>query len=148
MEPIQSLLQEKQIPHDILSHPEHLRTAQEGADYLGIELGQTAPTLILATDNGYVALIVSGARGRVRLEEIAAILGVAQVKLAPPRDVLRITGYRVGSVPLVGLELPCILDRALFRFSSVYGGTGHPASTLKLHPEALEQLNRVVAYLD
>ncbi|MET3290222.1 UNVERIFIED_CONTAM: Cys-tRNA(Pro)/Cys-tRNA(Cys) deacylase [Brevibacillus sp. OAP136] len=148
MDTIQSLLKENQIAHDILSHPEHLRTAQEGADYLGIELGQTAPTLILATDRGYVALIVSGARGRVQLEEIAAILGVEQVKLAPPKDVLRITGYRVGSVPLVGLQLPCILDRELFRFSFIYGGTGDPASTLKLHPEALEQLNRVIAYLE
>ncbi|WP_254611289.1 YbaK/EbsC family protein [Paenibacillus sp. JMULE4] len=67
--------------------------------------------------------------------------------MASPKEVREITGYTVGSVSIV-LSLPCIVDRGLFRYPFIYGGTGEPTSTLKIIPSALEKLNQVVAYLD
>ncbi|MEK4325694.1 hypothetical protein MKZ24_06375 [Paenibacillus sp. FSL R7-0297] len=46
------------------------------------------------------------------------------------------------------LPLPYILDRGLFRYPFIYGGTGVPVSTLKLNPHDLEKLNQVVAFGD
>lgn len=148
MDHIKSILQENRIPFDILYHENPIRTAQEGADFFGIEIGQTAPTLILKSDKGYFAIIVSGGRGRVNLEKLSEILGCNQLKMAPPKEVQKITGYTVGNVPLVGLSLPCIIDKELFRYPFIYGGTGEPTSTLKIPPHALEQLNQVVAFLN
>jgi Cys-tRNA(Pro)/Cys-tRNA(Cys) deacylase len=82
------------------------------------------------------------------LEEVSEILGCNQLKMATPKEVQQITGYTVGSVPLVGHSLPCIVDKELFRYPFIYGGTGEPTSTLKMSPDALEKLNRVVALLD
>ncbi|MED4884835.1 MULTISPECIES: aminoacyl-tRNA deacylase [Bacillus] len=129
-------------------HENPIRTAQEGAAYFGIEIGQTAPTLILKYEKGYFAMIISGGRRRVNLEEVSEILGCNQLKLAKPKEIKQITGYTVGSVPLVGLSMPCILDRNIFRYPFIYGGTGEPTSTLKITPNALEKLNQVVALLD
>lgn len=148
MDNLKNILQENEVQFEIIHHENPIRTAQEGADYFGIEIGQTAPTLVLKSEKGYFAMIISGGRGRVNLEEVSEILGCNQLKLAKPKEVQQITGYTVGSVPLIGLSLPCILDRDIFRYPFIYGGTGEPTSTLKITPNALEKLNKVVALLD
>lgn len=148
MENLITFLQENEVQFEIMYHENPIRTAQEGATYFGIEIGQTAPTLILKSEKGYFAMIISGGRRRVNLEKVSEILGCNQLKLAKPKEVQQITGYTVGSVPLVGLSMPCILDRNIFRYPFIYGGTGEPTSTLKITPNALEKLNQVVALLD
>ncbi len=85
MDNLKTILQEKEVQYEIIHHEKQIRTAQEGVDYFGIEIGQTAPTLVLS--------------------------------------------------------LPCIVDRGLFRYPFIYGGTGEPASTLKIVPNALEKIN-------
>ncbi|WP_025691992.1 aminoacyl-tRNA deacylase [Paenibacillus zanthoxyli] len=147
LEQLEHLLQEKGVEYEIIKHEGPIKTAQEGAAFLGIEIGQTAPALVLRAGNEYFAMVVSGDRGRVNLEDAAALLGHDSLKMASPKQVLQLTGQEVGSVSLM-LPLPCILDRRLFRYPSIYGGTGEPGSTLKIPPQALEQLNEVVAYLD
>lgn len=147
MDNLKAILQEKGVQYEIIHHEKQIRTAQEGADYFGIEIGQTAPTLVLKSEKGYFAMIVSGNRGCVNLEEVSDILGCNQLKMATPKEVQQITGYTVGSVSLV-LSLPCIVDRGLFHYPFVYGGTGEPASTLKIAPNELEKLNQVVVFLD
>jgi Cys-tRNA(Pro)/Cys-tRNA(Cys) deacylase len=148
MDKVRTILQEHEIPFEIIHHEKPIRTAQEGADYFGIELGQTAPTLVLKSEKGYFALIVSGGRGRVNLEAVSNMLGCQQLNLATPKEVQQLTGYTVGSVPIVGLSLPCIVDRELFRYPFIYGGTGEPTSTLKMVPDALEKLNQVIGFLE
>lgn len=148
MENLITFLQENEVQFEIMYHENPIRTAQEGAAYFGIEIGQTAPTLILKSEKGYFAMIISGGRRRVNLEEVSEILGCNQLKLAKPKEVKQITGYTVGSVPLVGLSMPFILDRNIFLYPFIYGGTGEPTSTLKITPNALEKLNQVVALLD
>lgn len=147
MDNLTMILQEKEVQYEIIHHEKQIRTAQEGAEYFGIEIGQTAPTLVMKSEKGYIAMIVSGSRGRMNLEEAAGMIGCNQLKMATPKEVEQITGYTVGSVSLV-LSLPCIVDRGLFRYPFIYGGTGEPLSTLKLDPNAIEMLNRVVAFLD
>lgn len=140
-------LLEHEVPFEIIHHEKQIRTAQEGADYFGVEIGQTATTLVIKSEKDFLALIVSGGRGRVNLEEISKILGCNQLKMATPQEVKQITGYNVGSVSLI-LPLPCIIDRRLMCYPFVYGGTGEATSTLKIDPNALEKTNQVVAFLD
>ncbi|MGD8189675.1 aminoacyl-tRNA deacylase [Brevibacillus ginsengisoli] len=147
MEHLITMLQEKHVQFEFIHHEKQIRTAQEGADYFGIDIGQTAPTLVLKSEKGYYAIILSGSRGRIHLEEVAQILGCGQLKMATPEEVEQVTGYTVGSVSLV-LSLPCIVDRRLYRFPFIYGGSGETTSTLKIAPQALEKINQVVAYWD
>jgi Cys-tRNA(Pro)/Cys-tRNA(Cys) deacylase len=148
MDNLKAILQKNNVPFEIIHHEHPIRSAQEGADYFGIEIGQTAPTLVLKSDKGYYALIISGDRGRVNFADISKMLGCNQLKLANPKEVQKITGYTVGNVPLVGLSLSCIVDKRLNRYSFVYGGTGVPTATLKISPYALEKLNKVIAILE
>jgi len=143
-----SILQKHDIDYEIIKHNKQINTAQEGADYFGIHIGQTAPTLILTTEKGYYSLIISGDYGRVDLESIRKLLEVEQIKLAKPLEVEQVTGCKIGSIPLINQGLPTIFDRQLYRFSHIYGGTGVPQTTLKIQPKDLEKLNEIILYLD
>nr|WP_280922256.1 YbaK/EbsC family protein [Ammoniphilus resinae] len=55
----------------------------------------------------------------------------------------KVTGFEVGSVPLVGLNLPFVIDKNLYHYPFIYGGTGERTCTLKINPQALEELNSV-----
>jgi len=89
----QKLFQENNVPFELIYHDNPIRTAQEGSRYFGIAIGQTAPTLIIKTDKGFFALIVSGDRGHVDFDEVASALGCSKVKLAGAREVEKATGW-------------------------------------------------------
>jgi prolyl-tRNA editing enzyme YbaK/EbsC (Cys-tRNA(Pro) deacylase) len=147
LEGIRSLLQENNIQYEFIQHDVHISTAQDGARYFGIDIGQTAPTLILSTDKGYYAVIISGNRN-VDYDNIANLLGCKKVKLASSKEVKDTTGYSIGSIPLIGLNLPYILDKQLFQNEFIYGGSGDSTYTLKVDPAALRKLNNCVAYIE
>ena len=147
MDNLQAFLQEKKVPFELIKHDTPILTAEDGARYFGINVGQTAPILIIKTDKGFFALIISGDRGKVDFSEVAGVLGCNKVKLAGAKEVQKVTGYEVGSVSMVGHNLPCIFDTRLFRYPHVYGGTGKATCTLKINPYDLEKINKVVATL-
>jgi Cys-tRNA(Pro)/Cys-tRNA(Cys) deacylase len=130
---------------EIVANDKPIRSAEEGAAYFQIEVGQTAPTLILKGDGRYFAAIVSGGRERLDMEEMAQVLGCHKVKLADRKKVKELTGHEAGIIPLVGLSIPCVLDKRLFKYDYVYGGTGEADKTLKIAPAVLEKVNQVIA---
>ncbi|MEH7462290.1 hypothetical protein V7166_09435 [Bacillus thuringiensis] len=47
-------LQEHEVPFEIIHHEKQIRTAQEGADYFGVEIGQTATTLVIKSEKDFL----------------------------------------------------------------------------------------------
>lgn len=148
MKELQEILENSKYTYEIIQHEKPILSRQDGLKYFGIEVGQTAPTLILKTDKGFFALIISGSRSKVNFEIIADILNCSKVKLASSKEVQEVTGFQVGSVRMVGFDLPCVIDKRLFHYDFIYGGTGQSTYTLKIEPQALNELNQVVATFD
>lgn len=148
MNELQVILEKSKYTYEIIEHQKPILSREDGSKYFGIEVGQTAPSLILKTDMGYFVFIVSGNRDKLDFVKIAHILGCSKVKLASPKEVQKITGFEVGSVRMVGLDLPCVLDKKLFEYDFVYGGTGKSTCSLKIEPQALTKLNHVVSIFE
>jgi len=148
MDIVTTILEKSNHKYEFLFHEKQLYSAAEGADYFGIEAGQTAPTLIIKTESSYYALTFSGSRKSIDLERLAVILGTSQVKLANKNKVREITGFSPGDTPLVGLNLPSIFDKRLLQYPVIYGGSGQPNRTLKICPATLLQLIQPLAFLE
>lgn len=133
-------MRDNEFTFEIIHHEKPLSSAKAGAGYFGIEL-QTAPTLIIKTDKGYYSLVVSGSRGKVDFEKVAEILDCSKVNLTTPKEVQEVTGYEVEAVPMIGLEIPYVIEARLLNYEFIYGGTGQPSATLKIEPRALEEMN-------
>ncbi len=137
----------KQIDYELIDTPRPIRSVPDGVKILHIEAGQTAPTLILTTDKGFYAAIVSGARGKLDLKAVGVLLGCQTVAMASKHEVQAVTGYEPGQIPLTGHGLPCIMDRLLLQHEYIYGGTGQGTVTLKIKPQAVYAANVVIAEL-
>jgi prolyl-tRNA editing enzyme YbaK/EbsC (Cys-tRNA(Pro) deacylase) len=148
MDNVNNILKSSEYDYEFIFHEQPISSAQEGADYFKIAIGQTAPTLIIKADSAFFALIISGNRSRVDFRHISKILGCHHAQMASRREVKKLTGFDVGSVPMIGIPLPFILDRQLFSYPFVYGGSGQATRTLKITPIALQQLNQVVVIMD
>ena len=145
MENLKAILNESKYDYEIIKHERKIYSAQDGAEYFGIEIGQTAPTLILSTDNGLMALIISGSKGKTDFDKLEDELGFIINGLASKKSIEKSLGVSAGAIPLVGHGLPTIIDSKLYKYDFVYGGTGNEDYTLKISPEALVQLNDVIA---
>ncbi|WP_310549889.1 aminoacyl-tRNA deacylase [Paenibacillus glufosinatiresistens] len=132
----------------IIRHEKPIRSAREGAAFFGIEPGQTAPTLIGVSSEGYFALIVPGDCGPIDWDLLKPVLGAETVQMASPAEAETATGSRVGDISLIQAGLPVVLHRGLFRYEAVYGGTGVSGSTLRIRPEDLERAVKVAGYLE
>ena len=145
---LKNFLQKNNATFELINHKKPIYSSQDGVDYFGINIGQTAPIIIIKTEKSFFALIVSGERGRVDFKSIAHILGCKQVRLATKEEVRKRIGFYPGSIPLIGHNLPSVFDKRLFRYDFVYGGSGKSTCTLKINPKDLERLNHIIAKID
>ncbi|RCX17200.1 prolyl-tRNA editing enzyme YbaK/EbsC (Cys-tRNA(Pro) deacylase) [Anaerobacterium chartisolvens] len=139
-------MQEYDVAHEIIHDDSPIHSVNDAKGFY--EISQTAPVLIVKTEKGYFALIMSGDRGRVDFELIKEVLQCEKVKLASRKEVLEVTGSEVGSVPLVGHLLPSVLDTRLLLQRFVYGGAGETNFTLKIDPREIERVSNIVAKID
>ncbi len=147
MDAIKSFLDRSTTEYEFIYHDQQIISVADGVRCLGIEAGQTAPTLIINADNNYFSLVFSGDRQRIDWVALATILGVSKVKLVDKDKVQSITGFAPGDIPMVGLALPGIFDKRLLQHPFVYGGSGQRYRTLKLAPTLLQKLAQPVAFL-
>jgi prolyl-tRNA editing enzyme YbaK/EbsC (Cys-tRNA(Pro) deacylase) len=114
--------------------------------YFKIE--ETVPTLIIQTEIGFYALIISGERSKMDFNVIKNLLGCEKIRMADKKEIVEKFKIEPGQIPLVGHELPCIIDTRIFKYRFVYGGTGDWYHTLKIKPDDLVKANNVVLKFD
>ena len=120
----------------ILHHPETVNSAVDGASHGFGALEQMAPTLILRTEQGYLAAIISGTT-RLSYKKIKKHLGLKDVSMASPAEVLEVTGAEVGAVAMVNLGLRTFIDSQIPPKGEVFGGCGIPRYSLAIHASDL-----------
>ena len=141
---ISILLKDLSVEHEIIHHELPIISARDADLYFDASL--SAPVLILKTDKGYFALIKSMQDKSFDFEKIKSIVFCEQVFLASKKEVYEVTGHKIGSIPLIGLNLEYILDSKLKKNYFVYGGTGNPNYTLKISVNHLISVNNVVKF--
>ncbi len=139
---IEAFLKANHADFELLRQEKPIRSAADAAGYYPV--AQAAPMFVLQTEQGLIGCIASINSGRLDLAVLKQRFGYGKLKLADPKKILAQTGYQAGSVPLVGLGLPCLFDNALLKYDYVYGGTGDELATLKIAPKDLTWLNQII----
>lgn len=139
---IEASLKKQGFAFEVIKNEKKIYTAKEGAAYFQIDLAQIAPTLILYTSKGFYSVILSGVH-RLDFKELKHILHCHNIRMATENEMVQVTGFSAGNIPMFGLELPCIVDSKLLDYNFIYGGIGKECMTLKVDPYALLKLNKV-----
>jgi prolyl-tRNA editing enzyme YbaK/EbsC (Cys-tRNA(Pro) deacylase) len=141
IEQLKQILDAAGAEYAILAHDETVKSAEDGVEKGFGELRVMAPTLILKTETGYLVAIIGG-ETRLSYKKIKKGLGLKNISLATPAEVLEATSAEVGTVSLVNPGLCTIVDERLPAQEMVYGGCGVPQRTLCIRVADLVAVTR------
>jgi prolyl-tRNA editing enzyme YbaK/EbsC (Cys-tRNA(Pro) deacylase) len=136
IERLEQLLNAARADYTIFVHDDTVRSAEQGVERGFGELCVMAPTLILNSERGYIAAVISG-ETRLSYKKVKKQMHLKNVSLASPETVQAITGATVGAVSLVNEGLPTIVDLRLVSAEAVYGGCGVACHTLRINVKDL-----------
>ena len=125
---VRAALAAAQHPTDVLTLKETAATAKDAARAVGCELGAIVKSLVFLVENRFVLVLVAGDRVCLPDNLPRALDLEGPARKAEAGEVRFATGFAIGGVAPVGLarKLPCVLDRSLKRFETVFAAAGHP----------------------
>lgn len=141
---LQQYCEEAGIEAEFIETDAKTESAKDAARVLKTTIDHIIKSLVFYADNQPFLVIVRGP-DRVNEEDLCETLGAETARLATPDEVENLTGYEVGGVPPVGVELPKIVDDKLLEYEEVYGGAGSKHRMIKLDPRFIVGENDVVA---
>lgn len=132
------------IEVDVREFDEGTKTAEDAANAIGCEVAQIASSIALATPDGLVVSVTSGAN-RVSFEKIAALTDSedGSVSMASPGRVRDDLGWSIGGVPPFCHEtaVPVFVDETLTGFDEVWAAAGTPQAVFPIAPDRLVELS-------
>ncbi len=136
------LLDEAGIAYEAHQHARRQYTCEGVAEDLGVPVAQVVKAMIVQrSDKGYALFVLPGDR-QLSLKKVSVALADKGVRLAPARDVERVTGYQVGAVSVLGFrraDVASFLDRGVLELAQVIISAGRPDMGLALAPKDLER---------
>lgn len=142
---LKQLLDAEGVDYTLISHPQTLASAEDGAESGLGTLAEMAPTFMLKTEQGWLFATISG-ESKLIYKKIKKQFGLKDVSLAHPDVVLEVTGAVVGTVCLINPGHKSILDERVFNHEFIYGGCGVPQHTLKIRPADLARITAALVF--
>jgi len=93
-----------------------------------------------APGQGACAVMVVPGDRKLSLNKVAAVLGAKGVRLAAECDVIRVTGYQIGSVSVAGFrraDIAGYVDRRVLDLPQAIISAGRPDAGLALAPAGM-----------
>lgn len=141
-------IQENDIDAELLFLEDETPTVEAAADAVGVAPQQILKSLLFVIkedeDDLRPLLVIANGLSRVSYKKLAEHQGVSrrQVRIARPKQVEKMTGYPVGTVPPFGhpRPLPTLIDEGVLAQSEVYGGGGAINALLRLDTAELQRV--------
>jgi prolyl-tRNA editing enzyme YbaK/EbsC (Cys-tRNA(Pro) deacylase) len=134
-------LREAGVTGEVHELADNARTAALAAAQLGVPVGAIANSLVFDVGGNPLLVLTSGAH-RVDTDQVAQLLGVPEVRVAPAGFVREHTGQAIGGVAPVGHPEPIgtLVDVELARHTTVWAAAGHPHTVF---PTTYDELLRL-----
>jgi len=132
----------RKLGGEIINVGKPVKTVEQAVKATGSNPKQIIKSLLFISEKEPVLVIVDG-ESKVDLNKLAKIIG-GKVRLATPEEVKQITGFEVGAVPPVGVEVKTIVDPKVLENKFVIGGGGRINRLSKLNPEKIVEHQRAI----
>ena len=123
---ILQILQKNDCKFRVRSFESKAHHASDAAELLGCPLGAIVKSLVFQNiENGHIALVLVSGGNRVDMSKLRQILA-CEIKPAKPAEIKRLTGFKVGAVPPIGVKThyPVIIDADLMSYEVVWASAG------------------------
>ncbi|MFX0181816.1 MAG: aminoacyl-tRNA deacylase [Candidatus Hodarchaeota archaeon] len=134
---LQKYIDENSLEAKIITLKSPTATVEESVKALNCELENIIKSIVLVTDtHDFYLAILQGDR-KVKTKKLKRLLSVKDIRLANPSQVEERTGYKVGDIPPIGVELPVIMDELVINQKMLYAGGGTSLKSLYISIEEL-----------
>ncbi|MFZ5855729.1 MAG: aminoacyl-tRNA deacylase [Chloroflexota bacterium] len=144
--PVSQKLTELGIPHRVFRHAGQVASLEKAASERGQVPGQVVRSIVFRLGEGRFAMVLMAGAAQVSWPALRAHFGQSRLTMADADEVVRATGYRVGTVSPIGLPnpLPVLIDASVLVHEEISMGSGMSNTgiilkrddLLKLLPEA------------
>ena len=143
---LQQYINENGLNARIISIDAPTSTVEESAKALGCYPENIVKSIVVKDKIGLFYLIILQGDSKIKTSKLKKLLNVKDIKLASPREVKDKTGYNVGDVPPISVELSVIVDELVLNQKKVYAGGGAPQKNLHISiDELLDSTNPLIA---
>ena len=120
---------------------------EEAAGQRGQGPGQVIRSILFRVDKNDFFLTLIAGPGQISWRRLRARLGVSRISMASETDVLKITGYEIGTVNPLGLPnpIPILVDVGVFHYPEISMGCGVPGTAIIM---ASADLRKVLGKID
>jgi prolyl-tRNA editing enzyme YbaK/EbsC (Cys-tRNA(Pro) deacylase) len=128
------------IRHRFIEFDQSVKTVEEAAKKVSVE--RVVKSIVLIGSDKKPVLAILPARNRVSYKKIKSLLGVRDVRLAKPGEVLEYSGYPVGGVPPFNKIQRILLDQEVLKNTKSIGGGGDPNKLVELETQDIVEFLR------
>ncbi len=139
--PVTRALEEMGVPYTFFAHPGPVNSLEQAAAERNQRPEQIIRSILFRLrPDEYVLVLVAGPQ-QIDWKALRRYLGQSRVTMAKPDEVLRVTGYQVGSVSPFGLPQPIrtLVDESVLAQDVISIGSGARSTTVILTREDLMQ---------
>ncbi len=132
------------IRHRFIEFDEPVKTVEQAAKKVSVE--KIVKSIVLVGSDQKPVLAILPAENRVSYKKIKSLLGIRDVRLANPSEVLEYSGYPIGGVPPFNNIQRILMDPDVLRNAKSIGGGGDPNKLVEVGTQdIIEHLKPLVA---
>ena len=143
-------LDQKDAKYSLFVHSGPVTSLEQAARERGQQAGQVIRTILFRqTEQDFFLVLVSGPR-QIDWRALRKLIHSNRVSLATPEEVIRVTGYRVGTVSPFGIPQPLLIycDTRMKTFPEISLGSGLPGVAVMMHTDEMFRLIEPFTWVD
>jgi Cys-tRNA(Pro)/Cys-tRNA(Cys) deacylase len=141
-ETLKAYMRENDVAGEHLVFNQSTRSVGEAAEAAGVTPRDFVKNICMIDSNGSLIVGIVKGEDRVSTSRVARHLGVAEVRIATPDEILERTGYPCGGTPSYGFEARFLVDEKVLQKENVYTGGGSVNSLVKIKSVELVKTNQ------
>ena len=124
--PASMALEKLNIPHRVFQHEQPLLSFEQAAAERNQRPEQIVRSILFQIRPEEFLMVLVAGREQVDWKKLRQFVGRSRVRMATDEEVLKITGYRVGTVSPFGLRQPVriLIDESVLREEEISLGSG------------------------
>ncbi len=141
---LEDFLEERELQAELFETTGEVKTVEDAAEEVGVENDHIIKSLVFFVNKEPILVIGCGGKN-IDEEKLKEVFETDEVRIASPVEVEEMTGYSIGEVPPVGVELSKVIEEEVLEKEKVYGGGGSVNHLLEIDPSDLIEEDTEVA---
>lgn len=140
--PVSIVLNKENVPHSVFKHQSPVKSIEEAAESRGQEVSQLIRSILFRLGEEKFVLVMIAGPTQLSWPALRAHLGQSRMTMATKDEVLRVTGYPIGTVAPIGLPKPLRLlaDKSVFIPEEISLGSGQRGTAIIIKSRDLQNL--------